>query len=597
MGVGSETLWVSSFSAAITGWTEVGTTPYLSTENYPTDYIWAYISPSSEYAFFFQSTENTQSIESVMMWIRCRQLCDKNDYVTGMLYIGASGYDLPKVYLSSDWNWSAMNVSDILDTWGKIGSVNVRLSSGVMSDEFVTDLNADNYTEINKEWTVNGVGTNWLETYNDNKYIYTSLKDALMEYFVFEDLPDAGGILRSVKLRIVSLQTGGVDDEIKIEIWDGSSWTTIASNIVPTVTYTTKERDVSSILDTVTKINGARMRLTKITVGGAQAIYVDRAYLRVTRRNVIEVDAMYLQVNYYEDVSIETKDPTACSGNWTNPTNAYVSEETQLYATEETDNEEEIYSTYGFDAASTGSIIHKVYIRPKHYEDDSDHVIDVYVSWDAEFSWSAIARISSGLSESDKELEYLDITDKTDWTPIKLSDDNFRTKVRFVITTGGACFDPTTLVFTSLRTAKRLEDIRVGDKILTWKNNKFDETNVSVYTVHEFDGDGKSVVKLDFDFEVKRDGSTIIGKSNLILAPEHMVCMNPTNQQLRYVSSIEIGETFYIVFNINNKTYKGKITITSKSEVKRNKLINIQTRVPFFFANGVLVHNILKQEY
>ncbi len=95
------------------------------------------------------------------------------------------------------------------------------------------------------------------------------------------------GTINSVYLYLKHYQSGQVDDALSIQVYDGTAWTTVQSynaTTRPPTGDTTNNWDVSSILNTWTKIDAALIRILGVAkVGGHDAItwYVDTVELRV----------------------------------------------------------------------------------------------------------------------------------------------------------------------------------------------------------------------------------------------------------------------------------------------------------------------------
>jgi len=137
-----------------------------------------------------------------------------------------------------------------------------------------------------RDWTEvpSGNTGTWLNNADyPSNYIWTSTNGAQEGPFPFGDVP-SGTTCSAVKLRLKTWQTGGDgSDSISIEVSpnNGGTWFT-AGVVTPTSTAAPgdyKEIDVYTWLNSEATINGAQIRLTKVTSGGADTIGVDHAYL------------------------------------------------------------------------------------------------------------------------------------------------------------------------------------------------------------------------------------------------------------------------------------------------------------------------------
>lgn len=129
------------------------------------------------------------------------------------------------------------------------------------------------------------------------------------------------------------------------------------------------------------------------------------------------------------------KNPSSYSGKWFLPQNAYQSD--NQYTFTSTKGAVMIYYDYGFqNVIPSDATIDEVLVGLEHYETTSSYAIDVRLSWDGGNTWSDYARVSS----TEEVLDWLNATGLTDWTPEKLSDENFRVKLQYRVESGGACY-------------------------------------------------------------------------------------------------------------------------------------------------------------
>jgi hypothetical protein len=109
-------------------------------------------------------------------------------------------------------------------------------------------------------------------------YIYSDTNNQYESKFGFPTSAGSGTI-NSVKIRVEVMNTYiEIGSSCKVYVWDGSSWVLLGEVSSPDV-YTWKEFDVTTILNTWDKINGAKLRF--LSVVGDGAIYVRRATRKV----------------------------------------------------------------------------------------------------------------------------------------------------------------------------------------------------------------------------------------------------------------------------------------------------------------------------
>lgn len=156
------------------------------------------------------------------------------------------------------------------------------------------------YNEIVCDWTKVGTPP-YIRGYSPN-YIYTSSKNDEIEEWTFDNMTRPDNPDR-VNLTINAKCDDG-NDYLDAYLYDGSSWNGPFS-YYPTTSYTTLTQDVTSALDTHTKLNNAKLKFVKRSVGGSNDLYVLHTHLRV------ETDISYEIISYGSTVPYN---PTAL--NW-----------------------------------------------------------------------------------------------------------------------------------------------------------------------------------------------------------------------------------------------------------------------------------------
>jgi len=92
------------------------------------------------------------------------------------------------------------------------------------------------------------------------------------------------GTITSVKLRFETKRSSllGDDEGVIVYVWDGASWVNAGYIALWSTSYAWEELDVSSILNTWAKINGAQVYLeTTTAVGVTSTLYVRRCTRKV----------------------------------------------------------------------------------------------------------------------------------------------------------------------------------------------------------------------------------------------------------------------------------------------------------------------------
>ena len=112
----TETLWINSLGTEETGWSTVGSTPYLDSQDQPSNYIYSAERNRNHGNFTFtNSSVGTGTINSVHLYVYCQSVGsdDFNIYLNG----NSLGPSIP-----SSWGWINVNVSSILTSWSLIDS-------------------------------------------------------------------------------------------------------------------------------------------------------------------------------------------------------------------------------------------------------------------------------------------------------------------------------------------------------------------------------------------------------------------------------------------------------------------------------------------
>lgn len=98
-----------------TGWTRVGTTPYLNTQNQPTSYIWSAARNANSDTFGFASSADLGTITNVTLYIYAQGVASTNfdTYLDGV----AVGLGPP-----ASWSWVNHDVTSALPTWADVNA-------------------------------------------------------------------------------------------------------------------------------------------------------------------------------------------------------------------------------------------------------------------------------------------------------------------------------------------------------------------------------------------------------------------------------------------------------------------------------------------
>ena len=145
----------------------------------------------------------------------------------------------------------------------------------------VEEVYTDAFDNTYVDWTEVGASP-YLDDSSDN-YIYTNISDQLEGNWTFPASAGSGTI-NSVKLELeMNTLYGDSTGNVTVYVWDGTSWVDAGNIYGDMTTYTWKELDVSSILNTWAKINGAKVYVESaiLTPKDPDTIYLRRLTRKV----------------------------------------------------------------------------------------------------------------------------------------------------------------------------------------------------------------------------------------------------------------------------------------------------------------------------
>lgn len=108
-------LWVSALGTERTGWTRVGTSPYLNAQDQPTHYVYSIVKKAEIGDFDFQDTAETGTINSVTLYVYGQTAIANNLFY---IWNGITWASYNPI-LPATWGWASIAVP-VLDTWNKI---------------------------------------------------------------------------------------------------------------------------------------------------------------------------------------------------------------------------------------------------------------------------------------------------------------------------------------------------------------------------------------------------------------------------------------------------------------------------------------------
>lgn len=118
--------------ATSTGWTRVGTSPYLGTQNQPTDYIYSVSRNANSDTFNFADSSDLGTINSVTLYIYAYGVAETN-FDT---FINSTNTGLGP---PTSWGWVSVDVSSILTTWAEINAATMYFDRANTADNAGVD--------------------------------------------------------------------------------------------------------------------------------------------------------------------------------------------------------------------------------------------------------------------------------------------------------------------------------------------------------------------------------------------------------------------------------------------------------------------------
>jgi len=114
--MGTLQLWVSVLGTERTGWTRVGTSPYLNAQDQPTNYVYSIVKKAEIGDFDFQDTAQTGTINSVTLYVYGQAATGSGQ--TFYIWDGVTWTSYNPT-LPATWGWASIAVP-VLNTWAKI---------------------------------------------------------------------------------------------------------------------------------------------------------------------------------------------------------------------------------------------------------------------------------------------------------------------------------------------------------------------------------------------------------------------------------------------------------------------------------------------
>ena len=293
------------------GWTRIGDSPWLDAADYPTNYIKTKGTGYRIGNFEFADIDPGE-VNSVKLRVKCWAGDELNDGIQIYLFDGTTwslAYTIIPTSSAAPGSYEEIDVTSFLGDYTKVNAAQMKMekTTSVSTEEVGVDhayLSVGESTScsvngrtIDAEawdgWTRTG-DSPWLNaTDYPTNYIKTIVTGDRIGNFAFADVPPTQ--ISSAKLRIKCWSGTELNDGINIYVNDGTQWSS-AFTVSPTSAAAPGsyvEVDVTSFLDTYSKINAAQMRIEKYAIDTEEDIGIDDAYLSVKILNELNVDAKH----------------------------------------------------------------------------------------------------------------------------------------------------------------------------------------------------------------------------------------------------------------------------------------------------------------
>jgi len=300
--------YVNGLDSAHPGWDRVGTTPYLGSADYPTNYIensviirpngdgaktgwtgtytaWDDVTPDGDTTYVsatanlgecsnLEDASRTWSIAKIRVTARARPTVPTDGQIILFLYIGSSVYNetsphsmLTTAYSNYQGEWTTNPATHAAWSWSDITS----LQAGVFSNEtgvFTGEMRVTQlYVEIVPSDTIGDFAFEDVTAYQGGK--------VFLEVYAKQTVYGQDNELDTLEAYVWSQSLG--DDVLAQE---AATWVKPMANSTGSF-YWMMSLDVSSLLDSVSQINNAKVYLVHSINGAADPILIDAMRLKI----------------------------------------------------------------------------------------------------------------------------------------------------------------------------------------------------------------------------------------------------------------------------------------------------------------------------
>ncbi len=137
-------------------------------------------------------------------------------------------------------------------------------------------LYIDGFDSTYTEWETSG-SSPYLD--DSDSYIYDHNNGDLEGYFAFADTDHSGDVFNSVEIYFECFQAAS-GEWFEVWIYNGSSWSDMG-DIFPDSSYSWKSLNVTSTIDSWTKVDACQLYVAYTKSGGSSYVYIRRCYLYV----------------------------------------------------------------------------------------------------------------------------------------------------------------------------------------------------------------------------------------------------------------------------------------------------------------------------
>jgi hypothetical protein len=298
----SETLFVDGFDSTANGWSRTGRCPFLDGSS---DYSYLYTLYKDKVSSWFSFRDGSVTLGLLDGTTLKVQVKEERGPLKGTIqfYLRANGVGETLVGevdpTGARWKWYSFDVSSLLDTFEKIESAQLKvvskadgkaylyvnaayLNTTCYTDSLAENLCVEGFSRAKRGWQESGF-TPFLGSSSDNSYLYTKYWGKVSSWFSLRNSRAPWGKVTGATLNVQGKEARGPSTgTIQFYLRANGVGETLVGEVDPTGEgWEWRSFDVSSLLDTLAKINSAELKMVSKADGKAY-LYVNAVSLDTT---------------------------------------------------------------------------------------------------------------------------------------------------------------------------------------------------------------------------------------------------------------------------------------------------------------------------